>query len=151
MAEQEDDPEADRNRAELIRDLNEAYGLTTAAHLSAGDLENLLSERLNILIRDDFSGLVRLLYRIDINEERLKRLLQSQTGSVTDAGRIIARLIIDRQLQKIESRRAYGKSNSPIKDLDKIRDGNGENDPKDEDGADLKTDDGDNDDGEERW
>jgi hypothetical protein len=106
----------------LIRDLNEAYGLAMVERQeaesllpepgqvpAAEQLENLLADKLNTLIRDDFNGLVGLLYRIDINEARLRQLLQSNQG--TDAGKIIARLIIDRQLQKIESRRAYKKSN----------------------------------------
>jgi hypothetical protein len=80
-----------------------------AEHLTAGQLEALLADKLNILIRDDFNGLVGLLYRIDINEGRLRELLRLNKG--TDAGKIIARLIIDRQLQKIESRKTFGKNN----------------------------------------
>ena len=93
------------NRESLIRDLNAAYGLALTASISPEELENLLADTLNTLIRDDFHSLVGLLYRIDVNESRLRHLLQANPG--TDAGKIIARLIIDRQLQKIESRKKY--------------------------------------------
>jgi len=57
--------------------------------------------------------LVQLLYRIDVEEPRLRYLLQQHKGE--DAGRIIARLIIDRLLKKIETRRQYsvGKKDIP--------------------------------------
>jgi hypothetical protein len=90
---------------ELIQGLNSAYGLALPEKLTEEQLEALLAEKLNEWIRDDFSGLVQMLYRIDINELRLRQLLQTNDGQ--DAGMIIARLIIERQKQKIESRRKY--------------------------------------------
>ena len=89
----------------LIRGLNDYYGLALPEKLTEEQLETLLAEILNVRIRDDFSGLVQMLYRIDINESRLRQLLQTNDGQ--DAGRIIALLIIERQRQKMESRRKY--------------------------------------------
>ena len=85
------------NSVELIRDLNRSYELQFAEYLTAEELESLLAEKLNTLIRNDFSTLVQLLYRIDINEARLRALLAENEGE--DAGRIMARLIIERQWQ----------------------------------------------------
>jgi len=48
---------------------------------------------------------VSILYRIDVNERKLKFLLQENVGE--DAAVIIADLIIERQLQKIKSREAF--------------------------------------------
>lgn len=121
--------DTDPDRQVLIRDLNADYGLEIAGYPSAGRLEESLSERLNRLIREDFSGLVRLLYRVDIDEARLKQLLH--TGQGTDSGKIIARLIIERQLQKIRTRKIYAKNN-PSGDCE-------------------ANDSGDNRDGAERW
>lgn len=64
-----------------------------------------LAAYINTLITNDFSRLVALLYRLDISEKKLKDLLAIQKN--THAGLIIATLIIDRQLQKIESRKKY--------------------------------------------
>jgi hypothetical protein len=89
----------------LIEDLNRAYGWELAHVDAEGALETMLAEKVNILIERNFDQLLQLLYRIDINEQRLRRLLVENEGE--DAGMIIARLIIERQWQKIETRRKY--------------------------------------------
>ena len=91
--------------AALMQDLNQVYGLALPGNSTAGQMEEYLADKLNQLIRTDFSALVQLLYRIDINENRLRQLLQVNTGE--DAGKIIARLIIERQWQKIQTRRQF--------------------------------------------
>ena len=66
-------------------------------------LKNKLSDRLNYLIEQDFHALVHLLYRIDINEFTLKQTLEENQDK--DAGKLIAEMIIARQLEKIELRK----------------------------------------------
>jgi hypothetical protein len=73
-------------------------------------LETQLAEKINTLIQDDFGALVQLLYRIDVPEQKLRRMLEANNGE--DAGRLIARLIMERQWQKIESRRQYRQDNA---------------------------------------
>jgi len=90
---------------ELIQELNYIRPWDLAGRLTAEEVESLLAGKINSMIRDDFNGLVQLLYRIDVEEPRLRYLLQQHKGE--DAGRIIARLIIDRMLKKIETRRQY--------------------------------------------
>ena len=96
----------DPAREELIQELNRNYDLELAGLLSPEDLEILLAEKLNGLIRSDFNALVTILYRVDVNEARLKELLRTAAGE--DAGRIMARLIIERQEQKIKTRKPAG-------------------------------------------
>lgn len=62
---------------------------------------------LNELINTDFHALVQLLYRIDVDEKKLKQVLVDHTG--TDAASIIADLVISRQLQKIASKEAFSR------------------------------------------
>ena len=62
-----------------------------------------LVEYINELINADFEKLVQLLYRIDVNEAKLKALLQANPQE--DAAKMIASLIIERQLQKLKSRK----------------------------------------------
>ena len=69
-----------------------------------------IATRINYLITNDFSLLISVLYRLDIPEKKLKQLLSESTK--TTAGLIIAKMIIERQLQKIESRKAF-KNNPP--------------------------------------
>jgi hypothetical protein len=99
-------PGSGSDRSELIQELNRNYDLALAERLSATELETLLAGKLNELIRIDFNALVTILYRIDVNETKLKELLRTSAGE--DAGRIMARLIIERQEQKIKTRNASG-------------------------------------------
>ncbi len=89
----------------LKQDLDRAYGLDLGDAATTEVLEALLAEKVNALIQSDFGVLMQLLYRIDVNEKKLRTLLEENTGE--DAGRLIARLIMQRQWQKIESRRQY--------------------------------------------
>ncbi|RYY68723.1 MAG: hypothetical protein EOO13_11545 [Chitinophagaceae bacterium] len=57
---------------------------------------------INRLIVEQFNELITLLYRLDINETKLKDLLQQHASE--DAANIIANLIVERQEQKLRSR-----------------------------------------------
>lgn len=76
--------------------------------LSTAEKEALLEEleaAINWMIGHRFDALVQVLYRMDVDEQRLRTLLR-QSGD-TDAARIIARLMVERQLQKIHARRQF--------------------------------------------
>lgn len=64
-----------------------------------------LAQHINQLIQNNFEQLVQLLYRIDVDEKKLKMVLQTNSGR--DAGMLIAELIINRQLQKIQSKNQF--------------------------------------------
>jgi hypothetical protein len=49
-----------------------------------------------------------VLYRVDVNERKLRTLLKENQNE--HAGNIIAELIIERQLQKIKTRKEYSKT-----------------------------------------
>jgi hypothetical protein len=89
----------------LLHDLNDSYGLGLPEDTTLDALETVLADRINTMITTDFNRLVSLLYRIDVNENVLKKLLKENAG--TDAGLIMARLVLERQWQKIETRRKY--------------------------------------------
>jgi hypothetical protein len=80
-------------------------------------LQHQLAERLNYLIAHDFSLLISILYRLDISEKKLRQLL-TPSGEAT-AGDIIADLIIERQLQKIASRKAFKNNPTDIPEEEK--------------------------------
>jgi hypothetical protein len=79
--------------------------------------KQLLAERINELIQKDFQKLVSILYRLDISEEKLKYLLKENSDS--DAGFIIAELIIERQIQKKKSRQQFSKRDDDIDENEK--------------------------------
>ncbi len=62
-----------------------------------------LSDYINELITTNFEQLIAMLYRIDVSEKKLKKLI-SEPGSNLSSD-VIAKLVIERQLEKITSRR----------------------------------------------
>lgn len=65
-------------------------------------LINWLTGEIRILIDRDFQKLMNILYRIDVNEEKTKMAF-----ATNDPANEIAKLIIERELQKVESRKKY--------------------------------------------
>jgi len=76
-----------------------------------------LAAYINELIDHNFEKLVNILYRLDVSENKLKNLLASNTQ--TDAGLLIAQLIIERQAEKIKTRNQYKQSDTNIPDEEK--------------------------------
>ncbi len=87
-------------------------GIQVLLHSISGKMPDdlsLLREKLaiyiNELIVQDFSSLVQLLYQIDVDEQELKKILVQHQN--TDAGILIADMLIRRELEKIESRKNF--------------------------------------------
>lgn len=81
------------------------------------DAEIFLSQKMNELIKTNFSYVVQLLYRIDVSESKLKLMLKN--NPTEDAGKIIAQLIIERQQQKIISRNSFTKNDAAFDEEEK--------------------------------
>jgi hypothetical protein len=90
---------------ELVTVINDSLGVALKENLSRDQIKERLTEYINDLIDHNFNKLVNLLYKIDVSESRIKRLLDETSGN--NAGDIIAELIIERQIQKIESREQF--------------------------------------------
>jgi hypothetical protein len=101
----------------LIPALRQSLGIDLPENIQLEELKGRLSVYINQLIQTDFEKLVSLLYRIDISEPKLKHLLQQNPGE--DAGKVIAELIIERQLQKIKSRSQFKQRDDNINDDEK--------------------------------
>lgn len=71
-------------------------------------LENELAKYLNNLMVTDFNKLVTILYRIDIAQEKAVLEL-TKNAEKESAGDTLARLIIERQLEKVITRWKYRK------------------------------------------
>ena len=90
---------------ELVWEINKHMSIVLPDEISMDEIQIQLSDYINKLIQTDFQKLISCLYRIDVSEIKLKQLLQQRPDE--DAGKIIAALIIERQLQKIKSRRQF--------------------------------------------
>jgi hypothetical protein len=99
---------------ELKQSLISQFELVVPDTISREELKSALTVKLNHLIQNDFHQLVFILYRIDVNESKLRRMLQDSPSE--DAGRILADLILERQSQKIMSRAQYKQTNDTDED-----------------------------------
>lgn len=89
----------------LVNSLQNDLAIELPEKISREELEAKLAVFINELINHNFQQLVQILYRIDVNESRLKKLLNDNPQQ--DAGKLIARLIIERQLQKIKLKQEF--------------------------------------------
>ncbi|MBS1919927.1 MAG: hypothetical protein JST17_06725 [Bacteroidetes bacterium] len=101
----------------LIQSLNKELELELPEKISFEEIKKELSSIINNLIQSDFQRLVFLLYRIDVNETKLKKLLKEHPEE--NAGNIITELIIERQQQKIKSRQQFNQQDENISDDEK--------------------------------
>ena len=79
--------------------LKEDWDLQLPDILSEETILRLLAERIVVILERGAETFFQLMYRLDISEKKLNAVLQED-----DVPMKIARLIYDRQLQKIKSR-----------------------------------------------
>ena len=102
---------------ELIKLVNAEMAIELPEQISFNEIREELSKYINDLIVNDFQKLVSILYRIDISESRLKQLLQEENHE--DAGKVIADLIIQRQLEKVKTRQQFKQTSENIDESEK--------------------------------
>lgn len=64
-----------------------------------------LEQAINELIKNDFSRLVQILYRIDVSEAKLKYILNTHPNE--DAGKLIAQVVIERLAATKKARESF--------------------------------------------
>lgn len=87
----------------LIKIINKDFEV--ADHLSEEQLRQLMINSFAYLIEEDFSKLLQILYRADVDQYKLKELLESN-GNQSSA-EVIADAYIARQKAKIETWKKY--------------------------------------------
>jgi len=86
----------------------ESQEITEQFKLSSEDFSEIrsrLTTLISNLLDSDIEGLLSLLYRIDVSEQKVKTILA--TANQGDLAKKIAVLIIERQIQKIVSMMKY--------------------------------------------
>ena len=81
--------------------------------LTRAELKSHLSNYIAELLEHNFEKLCSLIYRHDVAEEKFHHALQ--TGDVEGQAERVADLVIERELQKIETRKAYRKYKEDLK------------------------------------
>ncbi len=69
------------------------------------EFRKYIIDKINFWINNNFEHLLFMLYRIDVHEDKVRKLLVEHKGE--NAAEIIADLIIERQRQKIETRKLF--------------------------------------------
>ena len=80
-------------------------GLSSETGLDISNFDKLkawLAHEIQLLIDRDFHSFLNMLYRIDVDEQKAKEAFADKDPSMK-----LAELIIERELQKVESRRKY--------------------------------------------
>ena len=62
-----------------------------------------LIEGVNDMLVNDFNRLIAILYRLDVSDRKLRERLADSPK--TDAARLIAEMMVEREVRKIKSRR----------------------------------------------
>ncbi|MBX2939620.1 MAG: hypothetical protein KF880_06045 [Ferruginibacter sp.] len=91
------------------------FKCTDPNQLRDAELFEAFTQYIQHLINKDFDQLVQLLYRIDVDESKLKKLLQSHESSAE----VIAQSIIQRIIQTLESKAAFKQSPPPDNDAER--------------------------------
>jgi hypothetical protein len=100
----------------LRQSISDDFSIEASSTFTFDQFKSILQERINYLINHDFHRLASILYRVDVSESKLRKLLHDHSDEA--AGNIISELIIERQLQKIKSREQF-KSQEEIPDDEK--------------------------------
>ncbi len=108
---------SDLMQQELITGINSSLEIALPEQLSLEEVREKLTAHINHLINHDFEKLVFYLYRIDINEKKMKQLLDQRNGE--QAAELIADLVIERQIQKNKSRREFRRRDNDINEEEK--------------------------------
>lgn len=85
----------------LINVFDNEIALCSSLQLFEANLAGLINE----MISKNFERLISVLYRLDVSEQKLKEELAHASGE--NAGAIIARLIIERQIEKMKARSSF--------------------------------------------
>ncbi len=83
--------------------LSKEFGLNLA--LDAAQMQAELEARLVYLLLNEMETLLQLLYKIDVNEQKVKAVFAF--GTAKDIAPELAKLIINRMRQKAETRLRY--------------------------------------------
>ncbi len=101
----------------LIKYCNEYFNENLVETMGFDELKKVIELKINDLITNNFQHLIYVLYKVDVSENKLKKVLSE--NKQTDAASIIADLILERLQQKINARNEFKTNNQIIPDNEK--------------------------------
>lgn len=91
--------------SQTVLAINQHFGLALSQEFSEEDIIQMLSERVIQYLNKGPEAFFQLMYRLDIPETKLVAILHTDNAALE-----VARLIYNRQLQKIKSRASFKKT-----------------------------------------
>ena len=91
--------------SDQLQILNSSLQEVGNGNYSYDQLLEKLTPIINNLLDRDMNSLMSILYRIDVSESKFREVLATSEPHLV--GENVARLILDRQIQKIETRKKY--------------------------------------------
>ena len=94
----------------IIKDFNleeDPFGLLSDG---TGEIKKRLREIIDYLLEKDFERLLNAMYRLDINEDRFREVIEGKAGN--DVSGVLADMILERELRKVQTRIRYSKRNT---------------------------------------
>lgn len=102
----------DTEQKALVKALPEDLRLNEESYISEEDFLNALAPKVAYMLQYNSGVFFQLLYKLDVLEPKLKIAMQQE-----DVPMAIAKLILERQMEKIISRRAFPAQKSEDEDL----------------------------------
>lgn len=96
-------PQKANQLSEVVELTSRDLGLAIPVQQNFDEFINELSRAIQYLIDTDFEKLMHILYRIDVNENKVKQAF----GLEKDVAKEIALLVIEREKQKVLTRAKY--------------------------------------------
>lgn len=90
---------------EVFLELSQQLQIEAQPDLSEDEIMIILTERVNQLLESDKDLLLSYLYRLDISQKKIARVLR--VTNVIPAEQSLARLILDRQIERIRTKKKY--------------------------------------------
>jgi hypothetical protein len=89
----------------LSQIINKQINTEFDENISMHESQEKLTVLINDLIQKDFQKLISILYKVDVDESKLKKLLKENPEK--DAAYIIANLVIERESQKVKTLKQF--------------------------------------------
>lgn len=104
---------SNKDQHALVRQLPDDLRFGEASYLSEAEFLDRLAAKISYMLQYNNGVFFQLLYKMDVLEPKLRVAMQTE-----DVPMAIARLILERQLEKLEARKANPPTTTEDRDLE---------------------------------
>ncbi len=108
----ESEPQITVKPSEVYSIISANFELEGRQEISLDEIQQILTARIRELLDKNVERLVSILYRIDVGQKKTDDIFNNPSPSKDDIAALLAEAVIERQLQKVLSRKKYSSDNS---------------------------------------